>query len=225
MARKKNLGVPLDDFFFRRSGVIENLYYQISVPKPKSLHGLYYDKSEEPNFSPYSRDSVPTEILRQYLFNSEISPRAAQEFKYFLPKIIDELSLWPAATDFEPRAIFELIAKTDFEGWLESEREAVEAYITYILISRPAPITDQTCGGLDIWLAAFTRIEPDVAEFLEVLLLAREDLVVYLYKRHVEGGETYRTRAYRLDVSQEIRDSFIAWFNRDEIVELLLKLL
>ena len=154
---------------------IEGLYHTFAVKQaPASIDRCPHCMNEQEAKDLLRQDlaSIPEAELWSYAFDVFYTVGAVEDFRYFLPRIL-ELVSQHAETDLDPEMVLCKLTYADWLNWPAEEQAAIERFLKaafWALLNGPADQNPHEDGNLiDSWLCGLSRSGLSISAFLEIL--------------------------------------------------------
>jgi|GEM_PF-1054795 len=151
---------------------IENLYRAFaSYPCPAEIDGCpcCVDAKVVKNTLHSELPKIPEDELWSYVFSVFYTVGDVADFKYFLPRVLEQLAD-VRGTAHDPEVVLCKLVYAGIDDWPEAEKAAVSAYLHAVF--HEVLLTDfedgPWCDGLetDSWLCGLSRCVTDIAPYI-----------------------------------------------------------
>ena len=115
---------------------------------------------------------IPEDVLWSYVFSVFYTVGSIQDFKYFLPRIL-ELLVEHSQTSLDPEMVFCKLAHAGWLDWPQQEIRAVERYLdAALLVLLQLPLEDwphDDGGQIESWYCGLSRTGKAITPYLTIL--------------------------------------------------------
>lgn len=158
----------------RLQQIIEQVYPAFQMPPPASIEGCPHclDRPGVDALLKKPLRELTPEDLKSYVSSALLTLGTADDYLYFLPRILEILSdqSW-----FEPEVVGRAIHSTGFTVWPEERRVIVLQFFEEVFVGLLKH--EQSGSEIDAWLCALGRMHVDLGSYLDRIIVHGPQLI------------------------------------------------